>query len=95
MLSVVVAIVAVARRRPGAGWMVVAAGLYAASVVVTMTLNVPLNEALVAAGPVDQIGDLAGVRRAFEQPWVTWNLVRMVLTSASLLTLAIGLAQRS
>lgn len=94
VLSVVVAVVAVARRRPGAGCVVVAAALYAASFVVTMTLNVPLNEALSAAGPVDQIGDLAGVRRAFEQPWTTWNLVRAVLASASLLALAFAFARR-
>jgi uncharacterized membrane protein len=95
LLSLILAVVGVARRRPGAGWVVAAAGLYVASFLVTMTLNVPLNEALAAAGPADQIGDLAAVRDAFEQPWVTWNLVRTLLASASLLTLGLALARRA
>ena len=94
LLSVALAVAAVARRRPGARWMVAAAGLYAASFVVTLTLNVPLNEALAAAGPVDRIVDLAAVRAAFEGSWVTWNLFRTALASGSLLALGIALARR-
>jgi uncharacterized membrane protein len=62
--------------RPVLPW--VLAGLVLSLVVIAVTgaVNVPLNDALAAAGPVDRIADLAAVRHAFEQRWVTWNLVR-------------------
>ncbi|QGN45919.1 DUF1772 domain-containing protein [Micromonospora sp. WMMD558] len=50
---------------------------------VTMRVNVPLNNRLDAAGPVDRIGDLAAVRERFERPWVRWNLVRTVASAAA------------
>ena len=43
----------------------------------------PLNDQLQAAGPVDRIADLAGVRARFEPTWVRWNIVRAVLNSAA------------
>lgn len=47
-------------------------------------INVPLNGALAAAGPPDQLADLTQVRNAFELAWVRWNTVRAVAHTAAL-----------
>ena len=47
--------------------------------VVTFTINVPLNDALAAAGS----SDLADVRARFEGTWVHWNVVRAVLSTGA------------
>jgi uncharacterized membrane protein len=70
VLTVAAAVVAVVSARTSRGWIVAAAVLYAAAFLVTVTLNVPLNSQLAAAGPADQISDPAAVRAAFEGPWV-------------------------
>lgn len=69
-------------------WAVAGAGLAVATVVVTGALNVPLNDALAAAGPVDAIGDPAAVRADFESAWRRWNLVRTLTSTASVACLA-------
>ena len=56
-------------------WTVAALVLYGATLLITMRCNVPLNDRLDAAGPVDRIADLAAVRESFEATWVRWNLV--------------------
>ncbi|SEG55166.1 Uncharacterized membrane protein [Thermomonospora echinospora] len=69
-------------------WLIAAFVLYAAVLVITFAVNVPLNNALDAAGDVDRIPDLAAVRAAFETRWVRWNVVRAVLCTAALACLA-------
>ncbi|GAA4565930.1 DUF1772 domain-containing protein [Micromonospora coerulea] len=59
-------------------WTVAALVLYLATLVITMRWNVPLNDRLDAAGPVDRIADLAAVRERFEASWARWNLARTV-----------------
>jgi uncharacterized membrane protein len=73
-------------------WILAALVLYALVLVITMAVNVPLNDALVAAGDPDRIADLAEVRRRFEVPWVRWNLVRAVTSTAAFGCLAWALA---
>ena len=51
---------------------------------ITAAGNIPLNDALDAAGPVDKIKDLAAVRADFESLWVKLNIAR-TLTSAGAL----------
>jgi uncharacterized membrane protein len=94
VLTIAAAVVAVVSSRSARGWIVAAAVLYAAAFLVTLTLNVPLNEQLAAAGPADQISDLAAVRAAFEGPWIRWNLLRTGLTIGSLTALSIALLRR-
>ena len=66
-------------------WIVAAFALYFAVVVVTLSVNVPLNDAIKAAGEPDSIADLAAVRERFnEAKWVGWNAVRVVLSTAAL-----------
>lgn len=65
-------------------WVLVALALYALVFVITVAVNLPLNDALKAAGDPDQITDLAAVRSAFnEARWTTWNLVRTLATTAA------------
>jgi uncharacterized membrane protein len=65
------------------GGIVAALVLYVAVVAVTARFNIPLNNALAAAGPADQIADLQAVREQFEAPWVRWNTVRAAAAAAS------------
>jgi uncharacterized membrane protein len=67
-------------------WTVAAAVLYFAVIVITFARNVPLNNALNAAGDRDP----AAARRAFEKPWVRWNLARTWLSLAAFACLVIA-----
>lgn len=64
-------------------WVVVAFGLYLATVVITFAVHLPLNDAIKTAGDPDRI-DVATVRANFhETRWVAWNVVRTVLNTAA------------
>ncbi|MDQ2709065.1 MAG: DUF1772 domain-containing protein [Actinomycetota bacterium] len=77
---------AVQLGRGGAGlvWTVVGLGCALATVVITAAVNVPLNDALAAAGDADP----ARARTAFEATWVAWNGVRALTSTAALGCLA-------
>ena len=65
-------------------WIVGAFVLYLVVVIATVTVNVPLNDGIKAAGDPDEIEDLSGARSDFnEVRWVRSNLVRTVLTLGS------------
>jgi uncharacterized membrane protein len=65
-------------------WLGAAFVLYLIAMVITLAVNVPLNDALKAAGDPARIGDLAQVRRHFnEARWSAWNLVRTVTSTAA------------
>ena len=71
-------------RRNLLPWIGAAFVLYLIAVVITMAVNVPLNDALRAAGDPARIGDLAQVRQHFnEARWSAWNLVRTVTSTAA------------
>lgn len=67
--------------------------LYLVTFVITVRVNVPLNDEIKAAGDPDRIADLAAVRRRLEPTWVRWNLVRTVLAVASFGCLAWALVE--
>lgn len=70
--------------RAGLPWMALALALYAVAFLVTVTVNVPLNDAIKAAGNPDRIRDLTGVRERFhETRWAAWNLVRVVTSTGA------------
>lgn len=70
--------------RPELPWIAAAVLLWAIAVVITIAVNVPLNNALKAAGPVDSMADPAAVRAAFQEArWRAWNLVRVVLCTGA------------
>ena len=85
----VLTIIAAALHLPVSGrtvlpWILTAAVLNGVGFALTVGLNVPLNNALAAAGPPDQIADLTQVRTAFESAWVRWNTARAVAHTAAL-----------
>ena len=64
------------------------AGAVRIAVVITFVVNVPLNDALKAAGDPDRIRDLHGARAAFDEArWAAWNLVRTLTSGAAFLCL--------
>jgi uncharacterized membrane protein len=70
-------------------WIVAALVLYLAAFVITIAVNVPLNDAIKAAGDPDRISDLAGVRERFDEArWAAWNLVRVVTSLGAFACLA-------
>lgn len=69
-------------------WVVAGLALAIGTVAITAGGNIPLNNAVDAAGPVDRIADLAAVRADFEDAWVRWNIARAVTSTASLACLA-------
>ena len=87
-------------RRDGGGalpWVAVAFALYLVTFLITIAVNVPLNDAIKAAGDPDRI-DLATVRADFhEARWMAWNVVRAVLNTVAFgcLTWALVLAGRA
>ena len=65
-------------------WVAAAFALYLAVVVITLAVNVPLNDAIKAAGDPDRIADLAAVRDRFDEArWVAWNIVRTILSAVA------------
>jgi uncharacterized membrane protein len=81
-------------RRDVLAWAVAALVLYLPVVVITMRVNVPLNDAIKAAGDPDRIGDLAAVRRDFDESrWRRWNLFRAPASTAAFGSLAWALVE--
>lgn len=75
--------------RPELPWIAAAVALHVVLMIVTMTVNVPMNDALQAAGPPADIADPAAVRAAFDATrWEAWNLLRVGLAVASFALLA-------
>src|SRR5689334_9461996 len=95
---VLAAAAAVANRgTPAFPWIAVALGLYLVAVIVTMAVNVPLNDAIKAAGDPARI-DVAQVRAQFgEARWAAWNLLRVATSvpAFGLLSWALVLAGRA
>ena len=80
---------------PPLPWTAAALGLYAITVVITIAVNVPLNDAIKAAGDPDRI-DVARVRAEFgEARWAAWNLVRVVTTTTAFALLAWALVEQA
>lgn len=72
--------------RDGGGWIIAAAAVYLVGTFgVTMALNVPLNNRLLAAH------DKAAEWRAYRGPWTTWNHVRTFAGVVATALAAVGL----
>lgn len=65
-------------------WVLAALALYAVVVAITVLVNVPLNDAIKAAGDPDRSTGPAAVRERFDEArWTSWNLVRTIATTAA------------
>jgi uncharacterized membrane protein len=83
-LAFTIAAVAVNWGTAALPWIAAALGLYLIAFVVTMAVNVPLNDAIKNAGQPDRIRDLAAVRDRFhESRWAAWNMVRVVTSTGA------------
>jgi uncharacterized membrane protein len=69
-------------------WLIAALVLYLVGFMVTVGVNVPLNDELARAGDPDRIARLTKVRAEFEDKWVLWNIVRALLHTAAFACLA-------
>jgi uncharacterized membrane protein len=77
VLTALAALLHLGDDRPLLPWIVAALILYFVVFVVTIRVNVPRNNEIKAAGDVDRMTDLHGVRERFnETRWVRWNHLR-------------------
>jgi uncharacterized membrane protein len=85
-------------RRSGspqsARWIVAGLALYTVTAVVTFAIHIPLNEDLKQAGDPARIENLAAVHDDFATPWVAWNIVRTLASTAAFGALAWALVLR-
>lgn len=90
---VLIAVVAFQQRRsqnPGAvRWSWAALALYVVGLMLTMTVNVPLTDELVAAEP-GNASEFAAVREDFEGPFNAADIVRTILHTAAVACLAVA-----
>jgi uncharacterized membrane protein len=90
---VLIAVAAVQLQRgenpDAARWAWAALALYGAGLIVTMAVNVPLTDELVAAGEPETITDPAAVREDFENPFNAGDIVRTILHTAAVACLAV------
>ncbi|ADP82467.1 anthrone oxygenase family protein [Pseudofrankia inefficax] len=78
-------------RRSVLPWLVGAFALYLITVVITVAIHVPLNDAIKGAGDPNHI-DVARVRAAFDETrWAAWNLVRTI-TATGAFVILVGVA---
>jgi uncharacterized membrane protein len=78
-------------------WIAVAFVFYLGTVIITFAVNLPLNDAIKAAGDPNTI-DVAAVRAAFDESrWRAFNLIRVALNAIAfgLLTWALYLTGKS
>ena len=61
--------------------------LYGIVLAVTAGIHIPLNSEIDEAGDPDRIADLADVRNQHEGPWVAWNVVRTLVSTAAVAAL--------
>jgi uncharacterized membrane protein len=94
VLTAIAAVLSIGEERNDAlPWAVAALVLYLPVVVITMQVNVPLNDAIKAAGDPDCI-DVAAVRRDFDEPtWRRWNVFRAFASTAAFGCLAWALVE--
>jgi uncharacterized membrane protein len=71
-------------------WAIAATVLAVGTLVISFAGNIPLNDALEAAGRVDKIKDLHAVRADFEGLWVKLNVGRCLTSAGALACLAMA-----
>jgi uncharacterized membrane protein len=79
-------------------WILAALVLYLVTVGITLTVNVPRNDALKAAGLPESATELAAIRARFDEAsWRSWNILRVIASTFAfgLLSLALVVHGRS
>jgi uncharacterized membrane protein len=91
VLAIAAVGVAAATDQPGGWAAVLGVVLSLLTIVITGVVNIPLNNAIDAAGDPDRNPDLREVRQAFETRWVRWNVARTVTSTAAFGFLVVAL----
>jgi uncharacterized membrane protein len=78
-----------------AGWIIAGLALYTVMVIITFAVHIPLNEDLKDAGDPARIENIAEVRDDFVTPWVAWDIVRTLVTTAAFGALTWALVLRA
>jgi uncharacterized membrane protein len=96
LLAVAVGIVAALHlSRPGNAYLLAGAVLAVLAAVVTVAVNVPLNDQLAALAPAGlSSADAAARWQAYLGPWTAWNHVRAVAPLLGSMLLLVGLRYR-
>ncbi|AOS61401.1 anthrone oxygenase family protein [Actinoalloteichus hymeniacidonis] len=71
-------------------WILAALLLDLLMILITMRINVPMNEALAAADVSTDARILAALRARFETKWVRWNNLRALIATAAFCCLVCG-----
>ena len=74
------------------GWALGGALGYATALLITLAINVPLNNRLDRPGPGRQLSDPGATRRAFEPKWVRWHNLRTLANVVAFGCLCIALS---
>jgi uncharacterized membrane protein len=95
VLALVVGVVAAVQlRQRGRWWVLVGAVFGILAAIITMALNVPLNDHLDGVDPQGLSGaDAAREWQAYYTPWTAWNHVRTVTAFVAAALMLIGLLQ--
>jgi uncharacterized membrane protein len=81
----------VARRRAAALFLGAAAVYLVGGLVLTMTINVPMNEELAGVAVPASVEAARHIWDDYSGRWQTWNIVRTVCSGISLILAAVGL----
>lgn len=80
------------QRRQAAAWFLTAAAVYLGfGLLLTMSVNVPMNEALALEAVPADIDAARQMWQAYSHPWQVWNVVRTIASGTTLAFCAIGL----
>lgn len=90
LLAIIAVILHFGQWRSLKGAMILAAALIysAGALVLTMRINVPMNEWLAAQGPASLMADPTAIRLAYEADWVFWNLIRTINSGLAFMLMA-------
>lgn len=77
------------RDNPAAVWVLVGAGLYILSLLVTMMYHIPHNDQLLKADPHG--AGAARTRSDFYSPWMAWNWIRTAVATGGTVSLVLAL----
>ena len=80
-------------RRRGAAWFLTAAAVYFSfGLLLTASINVPMNEALALETVPEDVDAARSIWLAYSGPWQFWNTVRTVASGLALVLTSLGLA---
>jgi uncharacterized membrane protein len=74
-------------------WIVIGLVAHIVVLVITFAGNIPINNALDTAGPIDQMTNAAELRARFEGTWVGLNIARLFVNLAGFGSLIWGVVQ--